>query len=173
MKNDTQEMLKKIVEKLETCADEVIVSIFAEENDDHYGIHCSGMSEGYENSAEIEKQIAAEYGFSLDDDATPLKVGDKVRIISNDEDLGFPVGTIGVIVSDKSNDPIYRKPYLVEANGKRWRYKGDALEVVARKVMPTMDDLADSLKGSGCEDLAGAVLRGKDQLQAKLKSRKV
>lgn len=40
------------------------------------------------------------------------------------------------------------------------------------KAMPTMDDLADALKESGCEDLAGAVLRGKEQLQAKLKSRK-
>lgn len=125
---NVQEMLEKIVEKLETQANEAIVS--------RHVIYCSGKSEGYDNSAEIVKQIAAEYGFSLAD-VKRLKVGNKVRIITNDDDdvdtPRFYAGTLGVIVADKSDDPTYCNPYQVEANGKKFWYKGNALKVISDK----------------------------------------
>lgn len=64
-----------------------------------------------------------------------MKVGDKVKILiwnpDNDSDISpFPVGTIGTIIEDKSNDRFYKNPYRVEANGEKWWYKSEHLEVV-------------------------------------------
>lgn len=50
-----------------------------------------------------------------------MKVGDKVKILSNRDDdvdqVRFPVGTIGTIAEDMSCNSTYCNPYRIEANG--------------------------------------------------------
>lgn len=63
-----------------------------------------------------------------------MKVGDQVKIITNvDADVDrkrFQVGTVGTIVNDMSHDITYCNPYQIEANGKRWWYKAEALKLI-------------------------------------------
>lgn len=64
-----------------------------------------------------------------------MRIGDKVRILvwnpDNDPDINpFPVGTIGEIIEDNSQDPFYSNPYRVEANGEKWWYKAKDIEVI-------------------------------------------
>lgn len=56
-----QEAFEKIIERLEELCNDSISNIFAYEEDDHEGIYNKGLSDGYEKSAEIVKQAAAEY----------------------------------------------------------------------------------------------------------------
>lgn len=56
-----QEVFEKIIEKLEKLSEESCGSLFANEDDDHYEIYQNGVSDGYEKSAQIVRQVAVEY----------------------------------------------------------------------------------------------------------------
>lgn len=61
----------------------------------------------------------------------PFKVGDKVRVLANPEDL-FPVGTIGTITRDDGAED--ELPFRVEAGDDSWLYHERDLELYVEEI---------------------------------------
>lgn len=81
----------------------------------------------------------------------PFKVGDKVRVIANPEDL-FPVGTIGTVTSDDgAKDEL---PFRVEAEDDYWYYHERDLELYVEESAPVVPEIGALFVVTGRTTLA-------------------